>query len=173
MVKVFIASTWDMMHPGHVTALHQVIHISQQSGQFDGITIGLQTGITDRPEKNQPIQTVYERYVQLKAVLWGVGSYEILPYESEADLLNILNTLPRPFIRCLGVDYKGKKFTGLVEPVIEWDYDYFINRQTPQELVHDKNYIVYLPRAHTWSSSELRKKIEDNPVKRKPYDDLA
>jgi hypothetical protein len=161
------------MHPGHILALQQAMRISFQFSSFSGLYVGLQTSITDRPEKNQPIQTVYERYVQLDAILSSAGGrgYKILPYESEADLLNILNTLPRPYMRCLGSEYWGQAYTGQVEGIRTHEYAYndLINSSELETTFHaDAEHICYLPRAHSWSTSSLRKKIEDNPVKRTP-----
>ena len=89
--------------------------------------------LIDRKEKNAPIQSLEERYLQLEAVKY-VDS--VLIYETEEDLYNLLKKL-NPDIRILGADHKGKDFTG-----------------------HDleiKNY--FNSRNHSYSSSELRKRI--------------
>ena len=63
----------------------------------------------DRPaDKNSPIQTIVERYTQLKAVQYVD---EIIPYNTEADLIDIL-TMYDIDVRILGEEYKTKDFTG-------------------------------------------------------------
>jgi len=90
----------------------------------------------DRPkEKNPPIQTIVERYTQLKAV-----SYvdEIIPYNSEQDLMDILE-LYHIDVRILGDEYRDKEFTGKD-----------ICRKRDIELFFNK-------RDHRFSTSGLRK----------------
>ena len=85
-------SSFDLFHSGHVAMLKEA------SENCNYLIVGLQTDPTiDRPEKNKPIQSVFERYVQLKGC-----SYidEIIPYATEQDLMDILltYTLNRRFI---------------------------------------------------------------------------
>ena len=81
-----IFSSFDLLHAGHVTMLQAC------KEQCDWLVVGLQTDPTiDRPQKNKPVQTIFERWAQLQA-LKPVD--EIIPYESEQDLLNILGILP-------------------------------------------------------------------------------
>lgn len=100
----FTASAFDLLHAGHVQMLREA------KSQCDYLICGLQMDPSlDRPaEKNPPIQTIVERYTQLKAV-----SYvdEIIPYNTEADLIDIL-TLYEIDVRILGEEYKSKDFTG-------------------------------------------------------------
>ena len=79
----FTCSTFDLFHAGHIMMLKEA------KTQCDHLIVGLQTDPTiDRPkEKNKPIQSVFERYEQLKACKY---IDEILVYETEADLVNIL-----------------------------------------------------------------------------------
>ena len=57
-------STFDLLHAGHIAMLREA------KGQCDYLIVGLQSDPTiDRPDtKNKPIQTMFERYLQLKAV---------------------------------------------------------------------------------------------------------
>ena len=56
----------------------------------DYLVVGLQTDPTiDRPEKNKPIQTVFERFVQLQACKY---IDEIVVYATEAELLDVLRS---------------------------------------------------------------------------------
>ena len=99
----FTCSAFDLLHAGHVQMLRDA------KDQCDYLICGLQVDPTlDRPSKNQPIQTVVERYTQLKAV-----SYvdEIIPYSTEADLEDIL-AMYHINVRILGEEYRDKDFTG-------------------------------------------------------------
>ena len=107
----------------------------------DYLICGLQVDPTlDRPEKNKPIQTVVERYTQLKAV-----SYvdEIIPYITEEDLEDIL-AMYHINIRILGEEYRDKDFTGK-DICRKRDIDLFFNK-----------------RDHRFSSSDLRKRVCEN-----------
>lgn len=99
---------------------------------------GLQTDPTlDRPEKNQPAQSVVERYIQLKACKFVD---EIIPYATEQDLQDILQSFPID-VRIIGDEYKDKNFTGR---------EYC--EKTGIELIFNK-------RNHRFSSSGLRKEV--------------
>ena len=77
-------SCFDLFHAGHVAMLREA------KTRCDYLIVGLQTDPTiDRPEKNRPIQTVFERYVQLQACKYVD---EIIPYATENDLLEILQS---------------------------------------------------------------------------------
>ena len=79
----FTCSAFDMLHSGHIQMLRDA------KEQCDYLICGLQTDPSaDRPEKNRPIQTVVERYTQLKAVQYVD---EIIPYATEEDLKDILS----------------------------------------------------------------------------------
>ena len=92
-----------MLHAGHVLMLEQCKH------NCDFLMVGLQTDPTiDRTEKQKPIQTVYERFIQLRAVK---HVDEIVVYETENDLVNILLSV-MPDIRFLGEDHETKDYTG-------------------------------------------------------------
>jgi glycerol-3-phosphate cytidylyltransferase len=100
----FTCSSFDLLHAGHVQMLREA------KEQCEYLIVGLQMDpALDRPkEKNQPIQTIVERYSQLKAV-----SYvdEIIPYSTEQDLEDILE-LYTINVRILGGEYRDKEFTG-------------------------------------------------------------
>jgi|TARA_B110000305_G_scaffold157512_1_gene174219 glycerol-3-phosphate cytidylyltransferase len=100
----FTCSSFDLLHAGHVQMLREA------KEQCEYLIVGLQMDpAVDRPkEKNQPIQTIVERYSQLKAV-----SYvdEIIPYSTEQDLEDILE-LYTINVRILGEEYRDKEFTG-------------------------------------------------------------
>ena len=82
----FTCSTFDLLHAGHIAMLREA------KEQCDYLICGLQTDPSiDRPEKNMPAQTLVERYTQLQAVRYVD---EIIPYETEEELLALLRHLP-------------------------------------------------------------------------------
>lgn len=129
----FTASSFDLLHAGHVAMLEEA------KQQCDWLIAGLQTDPTiDRPEKNKPIQTITERYIQLRACKFVD---EIYVYATEADLLDLLAILPID-VRIIGADYKGKDFTGK-RYCDENDIEIYYNR-----------------RSHKLSTSELRTRLK-------------
>ena len=99
----FTCGSFDLLHAGHVLMLEEC------KNNCDYMVVGLQTDPTvDRREKQKPIQTVYERFIQLRAVKY---IDEIVVYETETDLMNVLLSL-MPDIRFLGEDHKQKDYTG-------------------------------------------------------------
>ena len=112
----------------------------------DYLIVGLQTDPSiDREEKNKPIQSIIERYVQLSACKYVD---EIVPYETEKDLLDYLKLHERTInIRFVGEEYMGKDFTG---------------RELASTFGDDNNMLLYYNRrSHDFSSSELRKRIQN------------
>ena len=128
-------STFDLLHAGHVAMLREA------KSKCDYLIVGLQSDPTiDRPDtKNSPIQTMFERYLQLKAVEYVD---EVVPYQTERDLEDILETLPIN-IRILGEEYRDKDFTGKD-----------ICRKRGIELYFNK-------RDHRFSTSDLTKRVCD------------
>ena len=105
----------------------------------DYLIVALQVDPTiDRPGvKNKPVQSVYERYVQLQGCKYVD---EILVYETEADLLNLLQTQTID-IRFLSDEYKDRDFTGK-----QWCIDNGIE-------------LHFHIRKHQYSSTELRNRV--------------
>jgi glycerol-3-phosphate cytidylyltransferase len=130
----FTASAFDLLHAGHVQMLREA------KEQCDYLICALQLDPSaDRPGKNAPIQTIVERYTQLKAV--GYVD-EIIPYSSEQDLEDILS-MYHIDVRILGEEYRDKDFTGKD-----------VCRKRDIELYFNK-------RDHRFSSSDLRKRVAD------------
>jgi glycerol-3-phosphate cytidylyltransferase len=127
-------SAFDLLHAGHIKMLEEA------KSQCDYLIVGLQTDPTlDRPEKNRPIQTVVERYIQLKACK---PVNEIVPYATEQDLEDILRAF-KIDVRIVGDEYKDKNFTG--RPYCE-----------------EKGIELYFnTRDHRFSSSNLRKIVAE------------
>jgi glycerol-3-phosphate cytidylyltransferase len=129
----FNCSTLDLFHAGHVTMLK----IEKQ--HCDYLIVAIQSDPTiDRPDtKNKPVQSLYERYVQISACKYVD---EVLVYETEEDLENLLKT-QTIHIRFLGDEYKSKPFTGK---------QYCLDRGIE---------LYYHERQHPYSSSGLRKRV--------------
>lgn len=128
----FTCSAFDLLHAGHIQMLRDA------KSQCDYLICGLQVDpAIDRETKNSPVQSLVERYIQLAAVKYVD---EIIPYESESDLTDILEMLPIN-VRILGEEYKHKDFTGKD-----------VCRRRGIELFFNK-------RDHRFSSSSLRKRV--------------
>ena len=131
------ASTFDLLHAGHIEMLREA------KSQCDYLICALQIDPSvDRPSKNKPAQTIVERYTQLQAVRFVD---EIIPYLHEKDLEDILN-MRTINVRILGEEYRDKEFTGRD-----------ICKKRDVELHFNK-------RDHRFSSSDLRKRIGEMHV---------
>ena len=129
MKKGITASTFDLLHAGHILMLKEAKSVC------DYLIVALQVDPTiDRPNKNLPIQSYYERWVQLSAVKYVD---EIIPYTTEYELDTILQNYDID-IRILGDEYARKPFTGS-----DLKMEYHFNKRT-----------------HGYSSTELRKRIK-------------
>ena len=94
-------STFDLLHAGHIAMLREA------KDQCDYLICGLHVDPKiERPNKNSPIQSLVERYLQLSAVKYVD---EIVPYNLEKDLADILLTYPIN-VRIIGADYKDVDF---------------------------------------------------------------
>ena len=105
----------------------------------DYLKVALQVDPTvDRPGlKNKPVQSVYERYVQLQACKY---IDEIVVYETEKDLLNIIMT-QEMHIRFLSEEYLNREFTG------------------KQYCLDNNIELHYHKRKHSYSSTDLRERV--------------
>ena len=131
----FTCSCFDLFHAGHIMMLKEAKSIC------DYLIVGLQTDPTiDRPEKNRPIQSVVERFIQLESCKYVD---EVVVYATEKDLLDILYSYPIN-IRVVGEEYRDKDFTG-------------------KDLEHIEMY--YNSRKHSFSTTELRGRVIERYVK--------
>ena len=113
-------SCFDLFHAGHIKMLEEA------KTQCDYLIVGLQVDPTlDRPEKNKPIQTVVERYIQLKSCKF---IDEIVPYATEQDLLDILSSF-KINVRIIGEEYKKINFTGK-DYCIKKESNYIIKKES-------------------------------------------
>lgn len=132
MITGFTASTFDLLHAGHVSMLREA------KGQCDYLVCALQVDPSlDRPEKNPPVQTLVERWTQLQAIKYVD---EIIPYQTEQDLEDILKMFDFD-VRIIGSEYKDKTFTGRATCAARGIEIYFNRRD------------------HRFSTSDLRRRV--------------
>lgn len=134
----FTASVFDLLHAGHFQMLREA------KQQCDYLICGLQTDPTiDRPKKNRPVQTIVERYTQLKGVRYVD---EIIPYATESDLEDILS-MYHIDVRILGEEYREQDFTG-------------------KDICKKRSIQLYFnKRDHRFSSTDLRKRVSERKNK--------
>ena len=140
----FNCSSFDLFHAGHVTML------KMEKQLCDYLIVALQVDPTiDRPgSKNKPVQSVYERFVQLQGCKYVD---EILVYETEFDLLQLIKT-QTIHIRFLSDEYLNRDFTG------------------KQYCIDNNIELHYHKREHKYSTTELRERtfrLENDKLKDK------
>ena len=126
-------STFDLLHAGHVLMLKEAKSVC------DYLICGLHVDPqVERPNKNQPIQSIVERYIQLSSVKYVD---EVIPYNLEKDLHDILLGYPID-VRIIGADYRDVDFSG-------------------KDICLTKGIeIYYNDRSHNFSSTELRQRVK-------------
>jgi len=124
----FTCSTFDLLHAGHIVMLQEAKELC------DYLICGLLTDPTvDRPEsKNKPVQTPFERYVQLAGCRFVD---EVIPFSTEQEIVDMILTI-QPHVRIVGEEYKGTDHTGVGLCSIH-----------------------YNKRKHSFSSSDLRNRV--------------
>ena len=131
-------STFDLLHAGHIIMLEEC------KKYCDYLICALQVDpSTDRPEKNKPIQSLVERYIQLDAVS---HVDKIIPYNNEKELETIFASLDLD-VRILGEDYIG--------------IDDFTGSDLPPK-------VIYTTRSHGWSTTRLKDLITKQTIKQNP-----
>ena len=118
----------DILHAGHMIALEEA------KNNCDYLIVGLNC----KPDGKNPIQSIYERFMQLRAVKF---IDEIIPYEGKADLELLASSLDYQ-VRFVGEDYLNK----------EWD-----GKQIEKSLSKE---VHYLRRKHNMSSSDLKERLQ-------------
>ena len=127
----FIASAFDIMHPGYILMLKEC------KDNCNYLITALHSNPEwDREDKNIPIMSLNERFLVLKSIRY---IDEVAPYKNEDELINLLKFY-RPDVRFLGSDYKE------VSPLKITGYTLCRN-------------IYYIDRFHNYSSSGIRKNI--------------
>ena len=133
MTVGFTCSAFDLLHPGHIAMLREC------KEHCDWLIVGLHVDPTiERVNaKQKPVQSVYERYVQLSGCKYVD---EIIPYEKEEDLINLLAIEPIS-IRFVGEEYRETYITG-------------------QDICEKRGIeIFYNSRRHMYSSTDLRGRL--------------
>jgi glycerol-3-phosphate cytidylyltransferase len=127
-------SAFDLLHAGHITMLEDA------KRQCDHLICAIQTDPTiDRAEKNKPVQSVVERYIQLKGCKFVD---EIVPYATEQDLKDILRSFKLD-VRIIGEEYADRNFTG-------------------RAYCEEKGIALYFnKREHRFSSTSLRREVHE------------
>jgi len=140
----FNCSSFDLLHAGHITML------KMEKRLCDYLIVALQVDPTvDRPgSKNKPVQSVYERYVQLQGCKYVD---EILVYDTEDDLLQLIMTQTM-HVRFLSDEYLNRDFTG------------------KQYCIDNDIELHYHKRQHKFSSSELRARTAKLEAQKKTAD---
>ena len=117
----------DILHAGHMLA------IEEAKQNCDYLIIGLNC----TPDGKNPVQSIYERYIQLRAVKWVD---EVIPYQGKADLENVVASLNYN-IRFLGSDYMYKSWDG----------------KEIEEKLGKETY--FLQRNHSFSSTNIKNRL--------------
>ena len=130
-VKIgFTCSTFDLFHAGHIVMLQE------SKSLCDYLVCGLLTDPTiDRPDtKSSPIQTPFERYVQLSSCRYVD---EVIPFSTEQEIIDMVLSI-QPDIRIVGEENRDKDHTG-------------------KGLCK----VHYNKRKHSFSSTSLRKRVQE------------
>jgi len=124
----------DVIHAGHILA------IQEAKSKCDYLIVALHCC----PDYKCPVQSIYERFVQLRYIK---GVDEVIPYENKEDCADMLKSIPFD-IYFLGMDHKDKDF------------------ENKQLLIDMQKEICYLSRNHKYSSTYLKERIlgEENTL---------
>lgn len=137
----FTSVVGDFMHAGHSLMLDEC------KMYCDYLYVGLISDPTiDRPFKNKPVQSLFERYEQLSS---HRAVDEVIPLSGEADLDLAIRSLPID-VRFVGDDYRDKDFTA---------------KGTCENLGIK---IIYNRRDHGLSSTELRFRTKESTNEHMP-----
>lgn len=120
----FFPMVADILHSGHVLALEEA------KKHCDLLIVGLHC----KPTYKDPIQSIYERYMQLRAVKWVD---EVIPYENSVRDADVFTSLEYD-VYFLGEDHRTD----------EWEMKAKIESM-------DKE-IIYLKRKHNYSSTRVK-----------------
>jgi len=125
----------DCLHAGHILAMKEA------KDNCDFLIVGMNCA----PDGKEPIQSVYERFIQLDGVMYAD---KIIPYAGRSDMETLVSSLDYD-IRFVGSDYIDR----------DWDGK-SIERALGKE-------VYFLSRNHSMSSTSLKDRIvsrwkEDN-----------
>ena len=122
----FYTMVADILHTGHVIA------IEEAKKQCDYLIIGLHCN----PIYKNPQQSIYERFIQLRAVKWVD---EVIPYQNINEDKNMFSSLSYD-IYFLGEDHKNE----------DWEMK--------NEIISIGKEVIYLKRQHEYSSTRIKSK---------------
>lgn len=120
----------DVLHTGHIVALEEA------KKHCDYLIVGLHCC----PNYKDPVQSIYERYMQLRAVKYVD---EVIPYYDVHDAKNMILSLDYD-IYFLGEDHEGK----------QWENDEVVKSLGKE--------IYYISRKHPFSSTYVKSMIIDS-----------
>ena len=120
----------DILHAGHILALEEA------KKNCDYLIVALNT----HPDGKRPVQSVLERYLQLRAVKYVD---DIVPYQGKKDMEALASVFEYD-IRFLGSDYKDKEWDGKDQETRRGIAPHFIDR------------------CHGFASTELKERIVNN-----------
>jgi len=120
----FFPMVADILHSGHVLSLEEA------KKHCDFLIVGLHCN----PNYKETQQSIYERYMQLRAVKWVD---EVIPYENIERDKDVFVSLDYD-VYFLGEDHKSE----------EWELKDIIEKQEKE--------IIYLKRKHKYSSSRIK-----------------
>ena len=122
----------DVLHAGHLLA------IEEAKKHCDYLIVALHCC----PNYKSTVQSIYERFMQLRAVKWVD---EVIPYEDVNDAATLLQSLDYD-VYFLGEDYKGR----------DWENSDLIKSMNKE--------IFFLQRKHSFSSTNLKIRIVDKEM---------
>lgn len=122
----------DVLHAGHLLAMEEA------KKHCDYLIIALHCC----PNYKSPVQSIYERFMQLRAIKWVD---EVIPYEDINDAATLLQSLDYD-VYFLGEDYKGR----------DWENSDLIKSMNKE--------IFFLQRKHSFSSTNLKIRIVDKEM---------
>ena len=133
----FTASTFDLLHAGHVAMLREA------KTRCEYLICALQNDPSvDRPNKNKPVQNIVERQAQLAAIRYVD---EIVVYNTEDELRDILS-MYQIDVKIMGEEYRDIDFTGK-DICQKRGIEFYFNK-----------------RDHRFSTSDLRKRVAENTL---------
>ena len=125
----------DVLHTGHILA------IEEAKKYCDYLVVALHCC----PNYKEPVQSIYERFMQLRAIKWVD---EVIPYQDKDDAKLLIESFNFD-IYFLGEDYRDKEYE---------------NSDVVKTL---KKEVYYLSRKHNLSSTNLKNRVVEKEMNMK------
>lgn len=122
----------DVLHAGHILA------IEEAKKHCDYLIVALHCC----PNYKEPLQSIYERFIQLRAIKWVD---EVIPYQDKEDAKLLIESFDFD-VYFLGEDYKDKTYE-----------NYEVVKALGKE-------VYYLSRKHSMSSTNLKTRITNKEM---------